>query len=47
MPNQSLEPTAGRSEVHVRFYEKVLDACYARRRQRWLISVSLGPETND
>jgi len=35
-PNQSLEPTAGRCEVHVWFYETVVDVCHARRRQRWL-----------
>jgi hypothetical protein len=41
MPNQSLEPTAGRYDVHIRFYERVPDVAKARRRQRWLSSVSL------
>src|SRR5205814_10340917 len=43
-PNQSLEPTAGRREVHVGFYERVLDVCHARRHQRWLSSISLDRE---
>src|SRR5882724_7760372 len=42
--NKSLEPTAGRCEVHVSFYETVLDVCYTRRRQRWLSSFSLDAE---
>ena len=40
--NQSLEPTAGRYDDRIRFYETVLDVCRARSRQRWLSSVSLG-----
>jgi hypothetical protein len=39
--NQSPEPTAGRCDDHVWFYETVLDVCRARPRQRWLSSVSL------
>jgi hypothetical protein len=41
-PNQSLEPTVGRRDDHIYFYETVLDVCHARSRQRWLSAVSLG-----
>jgi hypothetical protein len=45
--NQSLEPTAGRYDDRIRFYETVLDVCRARSRQRWLSSVSLGVKVSD
>jgi hypothetical protein len=39
--NQSLEPTAGRRDAHIYFYETVLGVCHARSRRRWLSSFSL------
>jgi hypothetical protein len=41
-PNKSLEPTAGRRDAHVEFYETVFHVCHARRRQLRVSSVSLG-----
>jgi hypothetical protein len=39
--NQPLQPTAGRRDDQIQFYETVFLVCQVRRRQRWLSSVSL------
>ena len=41
MPNQAMQPTAGRCDVHIGFYETVVRIYHARSRERWLSLFSL------